>query len=123
MKSRIDFNAVDDLLNGIGHYTDLDEAERRAYRHELDRRGLGKRPQTVPPVLDFHPKPPPVDADAPCHGDARFTTYPVDLALTLKCRGCRLATWCEETVRPKRSGFDGIVAGVIYHNGRAVWPR
>ncbi|NGO73815.1 hypothetical protein [Streptomyces boncukensis] len=39
------------------------------------------------------------------------------------CRRCLVRRWCEETVAPAASWFDGVSAGRLWRNGRPVTLR
>lgn len=48
------------------------------------------------------------------------TTYPRALSGLGYCEVCPVIDLCMDTVRPSRSGFDGVAAGVVWRNGYRV---
>lgn len=50
-----------------------------------------------------------------------YTGPNVLLALSL-CESCPITTECEAAVRPKRSFYDGVCGGRVWHNGVELKP-
>ncbi|WP_121746838.1 hypothetical protein [Streptomyces sp. E2N166] len=68
-------------------------------------------------------------AQAPCAGDARFTseetvaealTEPLVLCLLAACQGCPFRSQCIDLVLPSTSLFDGVCGGRLWHNGQVL---
>jgi hypothetical protein len=68
-------------------------------------------------------------AEAPCAGDARFTseeteakapTEPLVLSLLSVCQSCPFRARCVELVLPKASLFDGVCGGRYWRNGQIL---
>lgn len=49
-------------------------------------------------------------------------TYPEASEALRICGHCRYTSECMELVRPSKSSFDGIAAGVVWRNGYRVRP-
>lgn len=63
---------------------------------------------------------------AACYGaDPRlfdaFTLEDAVEALTY-CGRCPVTKECEDWIRPRRSFYDGVCSGRVWHNGQAVKP-
>jgi len=48
------------------------------------------------------------------------TTYPNALVALAYCQQCPVTEVCMDIVRPSRSSFDGVAAGVVWRNGYRV---
>jgi hypothetical protein len=68
-------------------------------------------------------------AQAPCAGDARFTseetaaeapTEPLVLSLLAACQGCPFRSQCIDLVMPSMSLFDGVCGGRLWRNGQVL---
>ncbi|MGQ4424790.1 hypothetical protein ACN6LL_007343 [Streptomyces violaceoruber] len=67
--------------------------------------------------------------EAPCAGDARFTseetaaeapTEPLVLSLLATCQGCPFRSQCIDLVMPSTSLFDGVCGGRLWRNGQVL---
>lgn len=47
-------------------------------------------------------------------------TFPDALVALSYCSECSITELCMEIVRPSKSGFDGVAAGVVWRNGYRV---
>lgn len=119
----IDPYAIGRVLDGDASPLSLSPEEFAAYRLEVGRRIASAAPA---PRFDFRlvhdlfATPSGDEVRVPCYGDRRFTEYPVPAGLEDTCKPCALKGECREAVRPVESCADGIVAGVVYCNGRPV---
>jgi hypothetical protein len=48
------------------------------------------------------------------------TTFPDAFIALSYCETCQVTDLCMETVRPSKSGFDGVAAGIVWRNGYKV---
>ncbi|MER5736642.1 WhiB family transcriptional regulator [Streptomyces sp. NPDC002262] len=75
----------------------------------------------------LQPDPTPWQAAAACAGlspSVVFARRERQAAPALEaCAACPVARECEEAVAPAESWFDGVCAGRLWRNGRAVKPR
>jgi hypothetical protein len=51
-----------------------------------------------------------------------FFTYPEASEALRICGNCEYTSQCMEWVRPNKSSFDGVAAGVVWRNGYRVRP-
>ncbi|MFE2289814.1 hypothetical protein [Streptomyces sp. NPDC059452] len=67
-------------------------------------------------------------AEAPCAGDARFTSEetaadpaePLVLQLLATCQSCPFRAPCVDLVLPSSAAFDGVCGGRLWHNGQVL---
>lgn len=67
-------------------------------------------------------------AEAPCAGDARFTseetaadpTAPLVLQLLAACQSCPFRAQCVDLVLPSSALFDGVCGGRLWRNGQVL---
>jgi WhiB family redox-sensing transcriptional regulator len=51
-----------------------------------------------------------------------FTDGPFVWMALRHCERCPVVRECDETVRPRKSYFDGVAAGKVWRNGERVAP-
>lgn len=51
-----------------------------------------------------------------------FMTYPEASEALRICGNCRFTVECMDLVKPSKSSFDGVAAGVVWRNGYRVRP-